>query len=127
MPFLTAFFVLFSTMVFIFNLFSRTKSTLLDSLGLLVNAGVYFAVSYELVSEAFSFRWVAAVSLALAAFYVAHVWYCLVFRVLDRELLFCFVALAAFFLAVTMPLALSDKWITVSWAIQALVMLWVAV
>jgi uncharacterized membrane protein len=126
MPFLTAFFVLFSTMVFIFNLFSRTKSTLLDSLALLINAGIYFAVSYGLISEAFDYRWVAVVSLGLAAFYIAHVWYCLVLRVLDRELLFCFVGLAAFFLAVTIPLVLSDEWITVSWAIQAFVMLWVA-
>lgn len=126
MPFLTAFFVLFSTMVFIFNLSSRTKSTLLEPIGLLINAGIYFAVSYNLVSEAFDYRWVAAVSLALAAFYVAHVWYCLVFRVLDRELLFCFVGLAAFFLAVTIPLVLSNEWITVSWAIQAFVMLWIA-
>ncbi len=126
MPFLTAFFVLFSTMVFIFNLVSRSKSTLLDSLALLVNAGIYFAVSYSLISDSFGYRWVAVVSLGLAAFYVAHVWYCLVFRVLDRELLFCFVGLAAFFLAVTIPLALSPEWITVSWAIQALVMLWVA-
>lgn len=140
MPFLIAFFVLFSTMVFIFNLFSRTKSTLLDSLGLLINAGIFFAVSYGLVSEAaardhwpgvgeygeFGYRWVAVVSLALAAFYVAHVWYCLVCRVLDRELLFCFVGLAAFFVGVTIPLVLSDEWITTSWAIQAYVMLWVA-
>lgn len=140
MPFLIAFFVLFSTMVFIFNLFSRTKSTLLDSLGLLINAGIFFGVSYGLVSDAarefqwpgvgqdgeFGYRYVAVVSLALAAFYVAHVWYCLVYRVLDRELLFCFVGLAAFFLAVTIPLVLSDEWITTSWAIQAYVMLWVA-
>ncbi len=126
MPFLTAFFVLFSTMVFIFNLFSRTKSTLLDSLFLLVNAGIYFAVSYDLVSEAFGYRWVAVVSLGLAAFYVAHAWYCLLFRVLDRELLFCFIGLGSFFLAVTIPLVLSEEWITVCWAIQAFVMLWVA-
>jgi uncharacterized membrane protein len=126
MPFLIGFFVLFSTMVFIFNLFSRTPSNLLDSLALLVNAGIYFAVSYGLVSEAFDYRWVAAVSLALAAFYIAHVWYCLIFRVLDRDLLCCFVSLAAFFLAVSIPLALSPQWITVSWAIQAFVMLWLA-
>src|SRR6185295_5509891 len=126
MPFLTAFFILFSTMVFIFNLASRTKSTLLESVGLLVNAGIYFAVSYDLVDHRYGYRWVAVVTLALAAFYIAHVWYCLVRRVLDRELMFCFVGLAAFFLAVSVPLVLSDKWITVSWAIQALVMLWIA-
>lgn len=126
LPFLTAFFVLFSTMVFLFQLISRTKSTLLEPIGLLLNAAIYFGVSYQLVSEAFDYRWVATVSLALAAFYVAHVWYCLVRRVLDRELLFCFVGLAAFFLAVTVPLVLSREWITVSWAIQAFVMLWIA-
>src|SRR5205823_6733046 len=34
--------------------------------------------------------------------------------------------LAAFFVAVTMPLVLSREWVTVSWAIQAFVLLWVA-
>ena len=112
MPFLTAFFVLYSTMVFFFYLVNRVRSTLLESIGLLVNAGIYFAVSYSLVSDAYGYRWVAVISLGLAAFYVAHVWYCLVRRVLDRELLFCFIGLAAFFLAITIPLVLSREWIT---------------
>ena len=42
MPFLMAFFVLFSTMTFLFNLVNRKKSTLLEVLGLLVNAGTVF-------------------------------------------------------------------------------------
>ncbi len=37
-----------------------------------------------------------------------------------------FMGLSVFFLAVTIPLILSREWITVSWAIQALVMLWLA-
>ncbi len=126
MPFLSAFFVLFSTMVFLFNLVNRTKSTLLEPIALLINAGIFFAVSYGLVDQAFDYRWVAVVTLALAAFYVAHVWFFLVRKLLDRELLFCFIGLAAFFLAVTVPLLLSAEWITVSWAVQALVMLWIA-
>jgi uncharacterized membrane protein len=71
-------------------------------------------------------KWVAAVTLGLTAFYIVHVWYCLVRRVLDRELMLSFTALAAFFLAITVPLLLSREWITVSWAVQALVMLWVS-
>jgi uncharacterized membrane protein len=136
MPFLTGFFVLFSTVVFLFNLVNRTKSTLLEPIGLLVNAGIYFVVGYRLVEEfavhaglaepGFGNRWVALLTLGLAAFYVAHVWYFLVRRLLDRELLFSFIGLSAFFLAVTVPLLLSREWITVSWAIQALVMLWIA-
>lgn len=126
MPFLTAFFALFSTMVFIFNLASREKSTLLDALALLVNAGVFFGVGYSLITDRFDDRWVAAQTLGLAAFYIAHVWYCLARRVLDRELHLCFIALAAFFIAVTVPLLLTGQWLIVTWSIQAFVMLWVA-
>ena len=126
MPFLAAFFVLFSTMTFLFNLVNRQKSTLLEVLALWVNAGVFFGVSYRLTSEVYGDKWVAAISLALAAFYIVHVYYFLLRRLQDRELILSFIALSAFFLAVTVPLLLSSQWITASWAIQALVMLWIA-
>ena len=126
MPFLAAFFILFSTLTFLFNLMNRKKSNLLDVLGLWVNAGVFFVTSYCLVREAYGERWVAAVSLALAAFYVAHIYYFLVRRLLDRGLMLSFTALASFFVAATIPLLLSHEWITPCWAIQAVVMLWIA-
>ncbi len=109
-----------------FNVVQRTKSTLLELLGLLVNAGIFFAASYVLVRAAYGLPWVAAVTLGLTAFYAAHVYYFLARKIADRELMISFLGLAAFFLAVTIPLVLSHEWITVSWAIQALVMLWLA-
>ena len=126
MPFLAAFFGLFSTMSFLFNFANRQKSTLLEVLALWVNAGVFFGVSYHLVSTVYGDRWVAAISLALAAFYAVHVYFFLLRRLLDRELMLSFTALSAFFVAVTLPLLLSSQWITASWAIQALIMLWIA-
>lgn len=126
MPFLSAFFVLYSTTVFLFCLASRTKSNLLDLLALIVNAAIFFGTAYALVDEAYGQTWTAAISLALAAFYVGHVYYCLERRVLDRELLLSFIALAAFFVTITLPLLLSRQWITVSWSLQALAMLWIS-
>ena len=126
MPFLIAFFVLYSTIVFFFNLVNRKKSTLLELLGLLINAGIFFVTGYALVEEMYGKEWVAAITLGLVAFYVAHIYYFLVRKVLDRELLLSFTGLAAFFLAVTVPLILSGEWITVCWAVQAFVMLWIA-
>jgi uncharacterized membrane protein len=126
MPFLVGFFVLYSTALFLFNVVQHVKSTLLELLGLLLNAGIFFAASYILVRDAYDSRWVAAVTLGLTAFYAAHVYYFLVRRIADRELMLCFMGLAVFFLAVTIPLVLSREWITVSWAVQALVMLWLA-
>lgn len=125
MPFLVAFFVLFSTMVFLYNLINRARSNLLDVLMLFLNAGVFFGISFKLIDFSFPREWVAAVTLGLTVFYVAHVYYCLVRRVLDRELMLSFTGLSAFFLAITIPVLLSREWITVSWSIQALVLLWV--
>jgi uncharacterized membrane protein len=126
-PFLIAYFVLFSTMTFLYKIVRQSKSNLLDLLAMLINAGIFFAVSHRLIEQAFdNRRWVAAVSLGLAAFYTAHVYYFLRRRLVDRDLLVSFLGLAAFFLAITMPLVLSSQWITASWAIQAVVLLWVA-
>ncbi len=126
LPLLTAFFVLYSTMQFLHNLVSGVKANLLDVLMLFLNAGIYFAVSFRLVEPSYGREWVAAVTLGLATFYIGHVYFFLRRGRVDRELLLSFMGLAAFFLAVTVPLILSSEWITVSWSLQALVMLWIA-
>ena len=56
-----------------------SKSTLLELLGLLLNAGIFFAASYYLVERSYGYRAVAAVTRwASTAFYAAHVYYFLV-------------------------------------------------
>jgi uncharacterized membrane protein len=125
-PFLVGFFVLYSTTLFLFNVVQRQKSTLLELIGLMLNAGIFFGAGYLLVLDAYGQRAVAAITLGLTAFYGTHVHYFLVRKIADRELLLSFMGLSVFFLAITIPLLLSREWITVSWAIQALVMLWLA-
>lgn len=126
LPFLTAFFVLFSTMTFLYKLVNRTPSNLLDLLALLVNAGIYFGEAYRLVTPEYGRQWAAVVSLGLAAFYTLHVYYFLLRKLEDRNLLISFMGLASFFVIITVPLVLSPAWITASWAVQALVLLWIA-
>ncbi|MGR8930162.1 MAG: DUF2339 domain-containing protein [Gammaproteobacteria bacterium] len=127
MPFLIAFFVLYSTMVFLFCLVQKVKSTLLDFLALLLNAAIFFLCARYLVISEFGQIWAATITIGLAGFYIAHVYYCLARHVDDKELLLSFIALSAFFVTITLPLLLSDQWITVSWSLQALMMLWMAV
>ncbi len=126
MPFLVAFFVLFSTMIFLYKVVRKSKSNLLDLIALFVNAGVFFVVGSQLIEEVHGRRWIAALSLGLVAFYIAHIYLFLRRKLVDRELLVSLFGLSAFFLAITMPLVLSRQWITASWAIQAVVFLWVA-
>lgn len=126
MPFVVAFFVLFSTMTFLYKLVNRSRSNLLDLLAQLVNAGLFYAVSYNLIDEIYDHRWVSVVTISLSVFYACHVIFFLKRQVVDRELLVSFIGLAAFFLSVTMPLLLTSNWVTVSWSIQAFIMLWIA-
>lgn len=126
LPFLTGFFVLYSTTVFLFCLVNQTKSTLLDLIGLIVNAAIFFGTAYHLIDDAYGQIWTALLTVALATFYVCHVYYSLARKVVDKELLISFIGLAAFFVTITLPLLLSNQWITVSWSLQALVMLWMA-
>ena len=125
-PFLGAFFVLFSTMAFVHNVLNRIRSNLLDILALLVNAGICFGAGYALIKEAYGQEWVAALTLSLAAFYVVHVQVLLTRRIEDRPLVTAFIGLASFFLVVTIPLILSHEWITLSWSLEAFILLWMA-
>ena len=125
-PFLTSFFVLFSTMTFLYKLVNRAHSNLFDLAALLINAFVFFGESYRLVAAAYGKEWAAVVTLGLALFYTLHIYYFLMRKLVDRELLVSFLGLASFFVIVTVPLVLSRQWITLSWSVQALVLLWIA-
>jgi len=126
MPFLLAYFVLFSTVTFIHHLVHREKATLLELLFLFLNAGVFLGFAAHLMDRTFPREALAIVTLGMAVFYVGHTWAFLKRRVRDRGLMFSFLGLASFFVAITLPLVLSEGWITVAWAIQGFVMLWIA-
>ena len=125
-PFIVGFFVLFSTMTFFYQLVRGRKSNLLDLIALLANAAVFAVTARWMIEQSYDPRWFAAVTLSLAAFYSAHVWFFLHKRMVDRELLVSFLGLASLFLAITMPVALSREWVTAAWAVQGLVLIWMS-
>ncbi len=126
MPFLTAFFILFSTVIFIYHVWHAQSATVIELVMLLLNAALFFGFSHSLIREAYGSEWTAAVALGLAAFYIAHLYLFIRRQIHDRGLALGFIALAAFFLIVTLPLILSDQWLTLCWSVQALVLLWLA-
>lgn len=125
MPFLIAFFVVFSMMSFVFQLSHRRKTSLLELGNLCANGAVFFALAYLTVRDAFGRTPTAYVTLGLAAYYTAHVWWFLSRKRPDRALLLGCLGLAAFFLAITMPIVLSKQWLTASWAVLGLILLWI--
>ena len=129
-PFLIGYFLLFSTATFLFKIVRGVKSDLFDLIALILNAAVFFTVGSGMIDraygEAYGRQPVALLAVSMAAFYAAHVWIVLQRRLIDRELIVSFLGLASFFVTITMPLVLSQQWVTASWAIQAVIMLWMA-
>jgi uncharacterized membrane protein len=126
MLFLVLFFALYSAVVIVYNLANRRPCTLLEVLGLLVNSAVFFWQGQALVEGSFSRPWVAVLTLCLAAFYLVLVFAFLKRGLRDRALLLTLTALAWAYLAMTMPLLLSREWLTVSWSVLALLLLWLS-
>ena len=126
LPLLTCFFVLFSMMAFAHKVSLELPSDLLDVLALWANAGIYFVIGYVLIDQKFDRKWTAALAIGLAVYYAVHVYGFLLRRTLDRALLLSFLALSSFFAAITIPLLLSREWISLAWALQAFVLMWMA-
>lgn len=126
LPFLVGFFLLYSAVMFFYNIAHREKATVPELLGILINALMFFSLGRHVITTGHPGKFAALLALGLAAFFIVLVWLFLARRQQDRGLLFTFLALAAFFVAITPPLALSRQWVTASWALQGLVMLWLA-
>ncbi len=125
LPFAVAFFLLFSTITFIYQLIQRKQATLLELLFLVLNAAVFVVAAGHLIDEATSRKWLALVTSGLSAFYIAHAQMFLRRKILDRGLLLTFLGLASVFAALTLPILLSGAWLTASWSLLALMTLWI--
>jgi hypothetical protein len=126
-PFLIGFFVLFSTMSFLNRQIRSEQTNLLDVLSLLLNTAIFFGLSYRLIDQAYERTWISAATIGLTIYFSGHFFALLQRKFVDRNLLIVFLGLASCFLATTMPLVLSREWITASWSLQALMLLWMAI
>jgi uncharacterized membrane protein len=126
MPFLMAFFVLYSTMTFLYKLVNRQQSNLLDVLAAIINAFVFFGVAYFLTERLYGSLSVAWISGGLALFYSGHASDMVNRKLIDRGLLVTYIGLAALFTTLTIPIVVGDNWITSGWALFAVVLVWMA-
>ncbi len=124
--FVSLFFLLFSAIPLLYNIVHREKSNALTLLGMFLNAAVFFPTCFHLIDGQFEREWVAVVSLSLAAFYIVQILVFLNRKLNDRNLLILMTGFASFFITMTIPLLLSDEWITTAWSIQAVIFLWMS-
>lgn len=122
--FLSLLFILHSFIVYYYNLVKKQPSSLLEVAHLLINGALFAGTSYMLLLEVYGRPWPAVTSIALALFYIAHVYIFLRRRLHDRTLLVVLIGFAGFFTAWTIPLITEKETLTVCWSFMALFFLW---
>ncbi len=124
MGFVTVIFAIYATMVYVHNIHNEKQASLPELLHVVINALVYAGIGYWLIDRSYPQEFVAVLSMSLAAFYIAQVWFFLQFKVKQRELFMVLIALSAGFTVWTLPLLLKNGSLTVGFAILAFMFLW---
>jgi uncharacterized membrane protein len=122
--FLTLLFAVQSLTVCVHNIFKREPSSIIEAVHLILNALIYSAGGYFLITEAHGRPWPAIMSLGLALFYMLYILLFLRRGLKDRLLLLCLISLAAAYTAWTLPLVLEKESLTIALALLAFIFLW---
>jgi uncharacterized membrane protein len=124
--FLQLFFLIYAVVPFVYY-FAHASHERLTGLSLTVcNAFIAFGFSFAMIRVHTSLQAVSVVALAYAGLFLAMA-SCLHQRYSENlEPFVLLLAKGLLFLIITVPILFSGHWITVFWAVQALVLLWAA-
>ena len=119
--FLTLWFILYVVAVVSHNVLHKKKADISDLALIVFNALVYFGISYALLSRDYGdYLGFFAVLMAVIYFVFAYISYQL--NPEDKKLALFFPGLSIFFLTIAAPIQFDGVWVTIVWAIEAMVL-----
>ena len=124
--FQTAVFLMF-LLAYIGRQLMRRRSANVEDLGLLlINPFVYFATAYYLLDPGHH-EWMGVFAIAMALVYAAAVRFLLDRSATTRRDSLAMIGIALTFVTLAIPIQLRSNWITIGWAVEALVLLWAGI
>ncbi|HWW75170.1 MAG TPA: DUF2339 domain-containing protein, partial [Pyrinomonadaceae bacterium] len=123
--FVTLFFVLYSLLAVFHNVLPRRRSRWFDVALLVWNATLYFGFGYLMLTEAGYERGVPATHALLVSAFFAALFLLTRSRCReDRLLVYAYVGAAVVFFTAAVAIELELQWVTVVWAVEALMLTW---
>jgi uncharacterized membrane protein len=123
--FLSIFFVLYSLLAIFHNVLPDRPTRWFDVSLAIANATVYFGVSYLMLTEAgFDHTTPATQALLVSLFFTQLFYMTWRWSPDDRLLRYSYVGAAATFLSIAVAIQLELHWVTIAWAVEALVLTW---
>ena len=126
MTFQTVVFLLFLLAHVTRQLVRRTTATMEDFGLLVVNPFVYFATSYHLLNPEYH-DWMGVFAIGMALIYAGATRALLNRAATTRIESLLMIGVALTFVTLAIPIQLRSNWITIAWAIEALLMLWAGI
>ena len=122
---ITLIFLIFVGATTLFHLIWRRAPGPLDQSLMVLNASAYFGISYLLMFEELRL-WMGGFTLLLSVFY-GLLSYGILMRYREQVHFSLFaVGIALVFLTIAVPVQLGGPWISVAWAVEAVVLIWLS-
>ena len=124
--FATLFYAVFMAMNLIYNLKDQLKFQAAEIMLLLSNTAFYYAAGMLILANVDQGAWqgLFTASLAIVNFGIAAVLYRR--EAIDRTLIYLLIGLVITFASLTIPVQLTGNFITMFWAVEAVLLLWLA-
>lgn len=120
--FLILYFIIFALVAFLHNIMKRKETTNADIVFILATAAAFFGASVANLTQAYP-AFMGFFTILMALFYFALGYVCIKVNDGDRLLILTFWGLALTFVTIAIPLQLKANWITMGWAVEAVILL----
>ena len=125
--FQTAVFLIFLVAYLVARLLRKVESTTIEDLWLLgVNPFVFFLTAHQLLNPSYH-DWMGVFAIVMALLYAGVAKLLLDRATLRRAESLTLIGVALTFVTIAIPIQLRSNWITIAWAIEALMMLWTGI
>ncbi len=122
--FFTLLFVIFALLAVLYNVINRTPARAPEIILILLNAGLYFGVSYQLLESKYTI-YLGLFSVLVSGFYLGLGYLTYSRDREDRYLVLTFLGLASLFLTLAVPIQFNQHWVTMAWAIEGVILTWI--
>jgi uncharacterized membrane protein len=126
MVFQTAVFLAFLAAYVVRQIVRQANATIEDLLLLLLNPFIFYATSYYLLNPSYH-DWMGAFAIAMAVVYAGSTKLLLDRSTAKRGESLILIGVAITFITLAIPIQLKGNWITMAWAVEALVILWTGI
>jgi len=122
--FLNVFYLIYSVIPFAYQFIRKQAEKMEGFIVILPNSMLAFGYSYYMITGYAVREWVSVITISYSVIFLLMASYLFRTGKQDQDAFVVLLAKAALFLVITIPVIFSKHWITIFWAAQAVVLLW---